>query len=142
MTSSIQKLDDNFPIYLIKNFYKIDKGVKNKLISIVLDCKKRNSVHGNVGSFLVDKDYNNIFENLYDQYDQTCKKFFGSYTRVDNEKAIWSYSSNKHQHGLIPGIIHNHLRTSTINSVYYLNIPDSVTIEKGSISFFLNEKVN
>jgi hypothetical protein len=35
-------------------------------------------------------------------------------------------------------VLHNHLNTSTINSVYYLNVPITASIGQGSISFLLN----
>lgn len=142
MNYSIQKLDDNFPIYLIKNFEVPQKTLRDELVSLVLRCKAKN--HKAIGgSFFVDEDFNDFFEHLYQKFVYVSSNIFGQYTQTKNKTdfKIWSYSSNKFNHGKIPGVIHNHLNTSTINSVYYLNIPSSVTNDKGSISFFLNNKV-
>lgn len=141
MIYSIQKLTDNFPIYLIQNFETPDQRLRKELVSLVLKCKEKNH-SSNGGSFFVDEDLNNFFEELYNKFLDTAYDIFGEYTKIPNKSYnIWSYSSNKFNHGLIPGCIHNHMNTSTINSVYYLNIPQSVTNEKGSISFFLNQNV-
>lgn len=138
MTYSIQKLNDNFPIYLIRNFEIINDSLKSELIDIILECKSRNHFSSG-GSFLVDRDYQNFFSNLYRKFERSSFDLFKMYTKSNRESLIWSYSSNKYNHGTIPGQIHNHINTSTINSVYYLSIPNSVTEEKGSITFFLRD---
>lgn len=142
MKYSIQKLDDNFPVYLIKNFEVPQKTLRNELISVVLACKTKNHKSSG-GSFFVDEDFNDFFEDLYQKFGEVSFNIFGHYTQIENKNPfkIWSYSSNKFNHGPIPGCIHNHVNTSTINSVYYLNIPSTVTNEKGSISFFLNKNI-
>ena len=139
MTHSIQKLDREFPIFLIKNFESPDDNFRKSLVSLVIECKKKNH-NSNFGSFIVDLDINDFFENLYQNFFELSKNLFGKFTSYKNNYNIWSYSSNKYQHGAIPGTIHNHINTSTINSVYYLNIPESVTYEKGSITFFEEER--
>jgi hypothetical protein len=141
MTYFIQRLNNNFPIYLIKNFEVPNDNLREELVSLVLECKKRNH-HSKGGSFFVDEDLDIFFENLYNKFIDIAYDIFGEYVIIPNKNHnIWSYSSNKFNHGSIPGQIHNHINTSTINSVYYLNIPQSVTIEKGSISFFLKGNI-
>lgn len=141
MTYSIQKLNDKFPIYLIKNFETPDENLRKELVLLVLRCKEKNH-NSNSGSFFVDEDMSGFFENLYNKFVDCTYDIFGEYVKIPNKSYnIWSYSSNKFNHGPIPGMIHNHIDTSTINSVYYLNIPQSVTDDKGSISFFFNENI-
>ena len=142
MNYSIQKLSEDFPIYLIKNFEVPPKTLRDELISLVLRCKTKNHKSSG-GSFFVDEDFDDFFDHLYQKFIDVSSNIFGQYNQIENKTPfkIWSYSSNKFNHGLIPGIIHNHINTSTINSVYYLNIPSSVTMERGSISFFLGDKV-
>lgn len=138
MTFNIQKLSEDFPIYLIKNFNTIDDDLRNRLSSIVLYCKKKNHF-GFGGSFLVDIDYDNFFKTSYEKFKNISRDMFNDYHILSDYQPIFSYCSNKSDHG--SGVIHNHLKTSTINSVYYLNIPKLSTEEKGSISFFKNGKI-
>ena len=141
----IERLSDTFPIYLIKNFCEVENDLREKLCSVVLECKKRNHFDSEGkcydGSFLVDKDYNNFFRNLYNNFHNLCYKMFDDYNPLPIRKYIFSYSTNKDNCGEIPGRIHNHVKTSTINSVFYLNVPSTITIEKGSISFFMNDEI-
>lgn len=133
-----KKISNEFPIFVWNNFKCISDFEKNELMNIVLDNKKRNHSGGG-GSFKIDYDPTSFFENLYSNFLNSTVNFFGELKlKKNNSNICWSYSSNNIDHG--PGMIHNHIKTSTINSVYYLNIPKSATIKNGSIQFFLNQK--
>jgi len=132
---NVAKLYDTFPIYLIKDFEQVEDSLRNTLISVVLENKVRNH-RGNGGSFLIDEDYRDFFKSLYSKFFEFSKTIFGDFTASNNNESCWSYASNKFNHGA--GILHNHLNTSTINSVYYLNVPQTASISNGSISFVLN----
>lgn len=134
---NIIKLYETFPIYLIKNFENIEDKFRILLMMIVLENKFRNNHNKVGGSFLIDEDYRNFFKNLYSKFFKESKNIFGNFNvSSENSDMCWSYASNKFDHG--SGQIHNHLNTSTINSVYYLNVPESTSIHHGSISFLLN----
>jgi hypothetical protein len=133
---NITKLYDTFPIYLIKNFEQVQDSLRIALISVVLENKFRNHQGKSGGSFLIDEDYRGFFKYLYNKFFEVSKTIFGDFTTSDNNESCWSYASNKFDHGA--GILHNHLNTSTINSVYYLNVPRIASIDQGSISFSLN----
>jgi hypothetical protein len=140
MKYSIQKLREDFPVYLIENFKEVDLESRVNLVSLILQCKMTNQPPNVKGSFQVTIDYDNFFKKLYKNFLIVSQQLLGDYTRTSNHDSIWSYCSNKYDFVSIPGKIHNHLETSTINSVYYLNIPDSVNEERGSLSLFLNHK--
>ena len=107
-------------------------------MSIVLENKERNH-HGAGGSFKIDYDPTSFFDELYAKFFDTACNFFGKFNILpNNSRMCWSYSSNNVDHG--PGMIHNHIHTSTVNSVYYLNVPSSATEDNGSIQFFLNDQ--
>jgi len=135
---SFQLLNEHFPIFVWKNFEILSDSKRKELMAIVLQNKKRN--HFKLGgSFKIDQDDNYFFENLYSKFFKNTFEFFGNLNILpNNSNMCWSYSSNNKDHGL--GLIHNHINTSTINSVYYLNVPSSATIENGSIQFFLEDK--
>lgn len=139
MKFCVEKLNQDFPIFLIRNFQSINDNLKQKIISIIFECREKNYTGGG-GSFDIDKDYEDFFKNMYQQFKNLSRELFGEYNLVEEYLLPHSYCSNKYNYGSIPGRIHNHEDTSTINSVYYLKIPPSVTFEKGSISFFLDEK--
>lgn len=133
---TFQKINEKFPIYYWKDFYVLSDSERLTLIDIVLENKKRNHV-GYGGSFKIDQDPSFFFAKLYKNFFFETNKFFGGLKISSrNSTMCWSYSSNNIDHGA--GIIHNHIKTSTVNSVYYLNVPDSVTVENGSIEFHLN----
>jgi hypothetical protein len=132
---NISKLYGTFPIYLIKDFEQVEDSLRIALMAVVLENKVRNH-RGNGGSFLINEDYRNFFKSLYTKFFECSKTLFGNFTTSDNNESCWSYVSNKFDHGA--GLIHNHLNTSTINSVYYLNVPQTASIFNGSISFLLN----
>lgn len=132
---NVVKLYDTFPIYLIKDFEQVEDSLRIALMAVVLENKVRN--HREIGgSFLIDEDYRGFFKSLYSKFFEFSKTLFGDFTTSDNNESCWSYASNKFDHG--PGLLHNHLSTSTINSVYYLNVPQTASISNGSISFVLN----
>lgn len=132
---NIVKLYDTFPIYLIKDFEQVEDSLRIALMAVVLENKVRNH-RGKGGSFLIDEDYKNFFKSLYSKFFEFSKTIFGDFTTSNNNESCWSYASNKFDRG--PGLLHNHLNTSTINSVYYLNVPQTASIDNGSISFVLN----
>jgi hypothetical protein len=133
-----KKVDSEFPIFIWSNFLTLDKKTRTDLMNIVLENKKKNH-HGVGGSFKIDYDPTSFFADLYSKFFKVTYDFFGELNVLPNNSSMcWSYSSNNVDHG--PGMVHNHINTSTINSVYYLNVPDSATIENGSIQFFMNNK--
>jgi hypothetical protein len=134
---TIIKLYETFPIYLIRNFENVEDYFRIALMSVVLENKQRTHFGKSGGSFPIDEDYRNFFKDLYDKFLTYSKNLFGDFKISESEEIkCWSYASNKFDHG--PGEVHNHLDTSTINSVYYLNVPKTANIHKGSITFILN----
>jgi hypothetical protein len=139
---TFQKVNGDFPIFVWKNFEVLEDFKKNELMTIVLDNKKKNHTIGpgtGGGSFKITEGSIEFFETLYSKFFNSAIEFFGNLKILpDNSKMCWSYSSNNADYG--PGAIHNHIRTSTINSVYYLNVPNSATEDNGSIQFFLKDQ--
>lgn len=133
-----ERINENFPVLIWKNFEILEDSKRLELMDVVLENKKRNH-YGNGGSFKIDQDPTSFFQELYLKFFDAANEFFGGLNVLPkNSSMCWSYSSNDVDHG--PGMIHNHIHTSTINSVYYLNIPDSATLENGSIQFFLDDQ--
>jgi hypothetical protein len=72
-------------------------------------------------NFFMDAKYNNLVKYLYNIFLNKCEDLFGKLElSCRNRKVAWALVTNKNEHR---GNIHNHIKTSTINSVYYLNVP-------------------
>jgi hypothetical protein len=131
-------LNDNFPIYKVKNFY-IPFFNKKSMINTVVDNKKY--FNPNIGNnYPIKDDPTSSFKKLYKKFFKLCEKKFLFTTHPRSSNMCWAYLSDENN---FKEEWHNHLHSSTINSVYYLNIPKN----NGSITFelnknFLEQKVN
>jgi len=99
--------------------------------------KHKDSVYeyGGGSNFLLTEEFDLFSKILIDIFHQKTKEkyvdFFGNYKILPKNKNLcWAYVSNKNEYR---GGIHNHIETSTINSVYYFNMPSK---HSGGISFF------
>lgn len=74
------------------------------------------------------------FARLYERYYKEAQAILGPFTLSPrSSSSCWAYVTNKdhYRQG-----IHNHLRTSTINAVYYLNVPVTENYRDATISFY------
>lgn len=127
------QLNKNLSIYSFTLDINYDK---NKLYDEIIKDFKSEEIQSYLkqsNNFKLDKKYNFI-NSIYEKFLQESTQLFGE-IQLDptNIKDGWAYINNKN---FYKNGIHNHLNTSTINSVYYLNVPDTKT---GSINFFDNE---
>jgi hypothetical protein len=127
------QLTNDLPIYSFKVDINYDKDkIYNKIISdFKSEMAQAYLTTGN--NFKLDKKYDFI-NTIYEKFFQESTRLFGELVLdPTNTKDVWVYINNKefYENG-----IHNHLKTSTINSVYYLNVPDETT---GGINFFNDE---
>lgn len=127
------QLNKNLPIYSFTLDITYDK---NKLYDEIIEDFKSEEVRSFLvksNNFKLDKKYDFI-NTIYEKFLQKSTKLFGTIQlNPTNIKDGWAYINNKN---FYKNGIHNHLNTSTINSVYYLNVPDAKT---GSVNFFDNE---
>jgi hypothetical protein len=72
---------------------------------------------------MIENDYNSFLKKLYNSYLLSCFKLFGHFTLSKQNKSIcWAYCSNKTDYN---SYWHDHKKSSTINAVYYINIPQN-----------------
>lgn len=130
------------PVLSIKNFYKFNIFEKEKLIEKILDAKdyydnKPNSLKTQ-SNFEILYDYNNLLIKLYEKFFNTAKSLFGDFKVSKRSKTTcWACVTNEDYYDFVP---HNHLTSSTINSVYYLNIPKVNRNLSGPIKFQVNNE--
>ena len=127
--------DEDFPIFLVKNFIVVDSDYKEKLKNIILDNMNN---HYNIKNlkgynFALSKDYNDFYLNTYYKFYDLCDKIFGKLNPTEDCIGCHAYITDSSGFGV--GKIHNHLQTSTISACYYFNIPKDSILDEGSISF-------
>ena len=128
------QLTNDLPIYsfILDINYDKDK-LYNKIVTDFKSKEAQEFLALGANNFKLDTKYDFI-NKVYECLIKECTKLFGELVlNPTNIKDGWAYINNKdfYKNG-----IHNHLSTSTINSVYYLNVPDKTT---GSINFFNGE---
>ena len=116
-----------FPIIIIDNFYKFSRGQQTRAKNSVIDQIKRAEWDNNYP--LKESKFT---KTLYDGFVKASKKHLGKFKLKDmNKDTCWAVASNK---DFIPSVNwHNHIMTSAINSVFYLNIPKDM--KGGEIQF-------
>lgn len=125
------QLTNDLPIYsfILDINYDKDK-LYNEIVTDFKSKEAQEFLALGSNNFKLDKKYNFV-NTVYEKFFQESTKLFGKLVLdPTNIKDGWAYINNKefYKNG-----IHNHLNSSTINSVYYLNMPDETT---GSINFF------
>lgn len=124
-------------VFSFKNFHKFNKKEKLDFTKIILE-DKNNFFEENGYEFGVTNNVplrDNIYtKTLYEKFLQLSRKNFGPFNLLKNNSTkCWSLLTNKDTYVSLP---HDHIKTSVINSVYYLCVPE----QKGKIQFLINEK--
>ena len=122
-------------IFSLKNFYVPKAKIKKNLIKEIL--KEKNTFFKKDPKAL---DTNFPFKSpyftnkLYKKFLTTSYKIFGNFNLSNkNSDLCYILCTNKNTYKSVP---HDHINTSTINSVYYLNVPNTTC----EIKFLVNNK--
>lgn len=132
----MKKIIDELPIYLVENFFTLNDVEKKKNIELAIDNKKYIDIFPKSGYNypLIEDDYN-FYALLYKKFYDLCAANFNFTSHKDNKKVCWCYADNVNNSA---SKFHNHIKSSTINSVYYLNVPDE---DSGHIEFLIDDKL-
>lgn len=123
------RLDRNLPIYFFKT--KCSYPIREMTEIVVKLHELSNYLKGNSFPII---DYTGAFDKLYSEFLDIATEELGPLKlNSDNIRTCWGYVTNKN---FYKGGIHHHIRTSTINAVYYLAVPQTNTGVEGSISFY------
>ena len=123
------------PIWICKQFSNPTTQEKSNLIELINESKK-SWVEGSGHNFEVIGDSSGFFKSLYEKFLNVSFEQFGQFTlSPDNSDKIWAYCSTSTEYA---SVWHDHTRTSTINSVYYLSVPSG---DGGEIEFILNGSI-
>ena len=109
--------------------YNLKNEIKDFKKDIIKDCLKtrKNSNY----SFQI---FTKHHKKLYSIFIKNCRKRLKKFKIIDKETKIWSYFTDKNY--FQDGEFHDHVRTSTICGVLYLE-----TIENCGIYFKYNNKI-
>ena len=122
-------------IFSIKNFYVPKVKTKKDLIKEIL--KEKNTFFKKDPQAL-DTNFKfkptNFTKKLYKRFLTTSYRMFGNFNLSNkNSELCYILCTNKNTYKSVP---HHHKNTSTINSVYYLNVPTTPC----EIKFLINDK--
>ena len=116
------------PLISIKDFFNISKHKSNLLNEILSQM--------NDGGRQVKLKSNKILSKIYQNFLEYSQNRFGKLDII-KEPEVWALCTNKDNW---KSVVHNHIETSTINSVYYLNIPQINYKNVGDIKLLHNNK--
>ena len=116
------------PLISIKNFFNISKH-KEDLLNEILEQM-------NDGGRQVKLKSNKVLSKLYKNFLEYSQSRFGK-LNIIKEPEMWALCTNKNNW---KSVVHNHIETSTINAVYYLNIPQINYKNVGDIKLLHNNK--
>lgn len=110
----------------------LDTAVKARMIDTVLSQKDTANYHGGY-TFHVN-DQHGDFKILYNFFFNTVINLFGNVKLSPTHKTwCWANVYNKES---FKTNAHNHIKTSSINSVYYLKMPRDVSDDEGGLNLY------
>ena len=84
------------------------------------------------------RDRDGTWDRLYQKFLEKTQELLGPlHIHANNKRDCWCYASNK---DFYRSGIHNHMRTSIINAVYYFSIPTIDDERDSAISFYDDNK--
>jgi hypothetical protein len=115
--------------------YILDNDIQNRMIDTVLLQKDTANYHGGY-TFQV-TDQHDDFKKLYDYFFNLANNIFGPLNiALVNKDWCWAnvYNCNNFKTNL-----HNHVKTSSINAIYYLKIPKNIVDSEGGLVLLHNK---
>ena len=115
------------PLISIKDFFNISKHKSNLLNEILSQM--------NDGGRQVKLKSNKVLSKIYQNFLEYSQNRFGK-LNIIKEPEMWALCTNKDNW---KSVVHDHIETSTINAVYYLNIPQIDYKNVGDIKLLHND---
>jgi hypothetical protein len=120
--------------YVLYTKLKIKKNLQLEMIDTVESQIETANYHSGY-TFEVEDSKNN-FKKLYNTFFSISKNIFGEeFLSEKNRDLCWANIYNKKT---FRSNLHHHLRTSTINSVFYLKIPDDGDLNSSGLQIVHN----
>jgi hypothetical protein len=121
---------------ILETTYTIDSETRQRMINTVLSQKDDISKYHGGYTFHV-TDNNGDFKNLYAYLLSTVNTVFGTLSLADRNKS-WCWA-NVYNRDNFKTNLHNHIKTSSINAIYYLKLPHDISGEEGGLIIAKNK---
>ena len=114
---------------VLETTYVITSDARQRMIDTVLSQKDTANYHGGY-TFQVEDPYGD-FKKLYNYFFKTVESVFGSFDIAAKHRDwCWANVYNKNN---FKTNLHNHIRTSSINAIYYLKLPKDMLENEGGL---------
>lgn len=124
----------NFP-EILETTYTIDSETRERMVNSVLSQKDDIFKYHGGYTFHV-TDTNGDFKNLYTHFLSIVNTMFGPLLLAARNKSwCWANVYNKDS---FKTNVHNHVKTSAINAIYYLKIPKDVADNEAGLNIIKN----
>jgi uncharacterized RmlC-like cupin family protein len=123
--------------YLLYTKIEFDEAIRQRMIECVLSQKDIANYHGGYTFEILDPYCD--FAELYGKFLRYSKDIFGPF-KFSVKQKNWCWA-NVYNHQENKTNMHDHQNTSTINSVYYLNVPKDIN-DQGQLEIYNEGRVD
>jgi hypothetical protein len=117
---------------VLETQFLLAPSVKTRMIDTVLSQKDTANYHGGY-TFHVQDSFGD-FKTLYSFFFNTVINIFGDVKLSPvNKRWCWANVYNK---DTFKTNAHNHIKTSSINAIYYLKIPKDISCDEGGLNLY------
>jgi len=117
--------------YLLTVKIELEEVVRERMVRQVLDQVGKAEYHGGYTFEVMDSKIHRDFSTLYNNFLDIAKEIFGPFTLSTKQKH-WCWA-NVYNKDTFRTNMHTHELTSTINAVFYLNMPKDVKLDEAGI---------
>lgn len=129
----INNMKDKLPLYICSSNYNV--STKKSAIDHIIREYETIDFQNKESNFPLTDTPDCDLLHLYEDFVNQSQRLFGPFTILpENSTQCWGVVTDNSSADFKS--IHSHKKTSTINSVYYANIPMTSSYEDGSISFY------
>lgn len=123
--------DPTFP-QVLETQLLLDTAVKSRMIDTVLLQKDTANYHGGYTFHI--KDQHGDFKILYNFFINTVIHMFG-HVKLSPIHKTWCWA-NVYNTQSFKTNAHNHIKTSSINAIYYLKMPNDINCNEGGLNLY------
>lgn len=126
--------------YLLSTKLDIEEDVRIRMVQQVLDQIDKAEYHGGYTFEVMDSKIYRDFSKLYNKFLDISREIFGPFDLSTKHKHwCWANVYNKDS---FRTNLHTHELTSTINGVFYLNVPKDIGPEEGGLLIAYEDQEN
>lgn len=114
---------------ILETTYVIDAETQKRMIDTVLSQKDTANYYGGYTFQVIDQ--HEDFKKLYNYFTEVVTSVFGSFDIAAKHKS-WCWA-NVYNRDNFKTNLHNHVRTSSINAIYYLKLPQGIQAHEGGL---------